>query len=88
MIQKRIAQWAVMAVAVPLAAAGARRLSHTLEARRGPSGASRLLTKGARPDPPAEGQAPPFLVTRDHFPAPPRTRRAGRRRRLTQSIME
>ncbi|MEH0932980.1 hypothetical protein [Micromonospora sp. CPCC 205558] len=47
MIQKRIAQWAVMAVAVPLAAAGARRLSHTLEARRGPSGTTRLLTRGA-----------------------------------------
>ncbi|SIN13939.1 hypothetical protein [Micromonospora cremea] len=47
MIQKRIAQWAVMAVAVPLAAAGARRLSHTLEARRGPSGVTRLLTRGA-----------------------------------------
>ena len=47
MIQKRIAQWAVMAVAVPRAGAGARRLSHTLEARRGPSGVSRLLTKGA-----------------------------------------
>lgn len=47
MIQKRIAQWAVMAVAVPLAAAGARRLSHTLEARRGPSGISRILTKRA-----------------------------------------
>ncbi|WFE41783.1 hypothetical protein [Micromonospora sp. WMMD998] len=47
MIQKRIAQWAIMAVAVPLAAAGARRLSHTLEARRGPTGVSRLLTKGA-----------------------------------------
>ncbi|MEE3918148.1 hypothetical protein V2I01_04510 [Micromonospora sp. BRA006-A] len=47
MIQKRIAQWAFMAVAVPLAAAGARGLSHTLEARRGPSGVSRLLTKGA-----------------------------------------
>ncbi|MEV4657949.1 hypothetical protein [Micromonospora sp. NPDC049301] len=47
MIQKRIAQWAVMAVAVPLAAAGARRLSHSLEARRGPSGVTRLLTKGA-----------------------------------------
>ncbi|MFG1843425.1 hypothetical protein ACLQ29_30575 [Micromonospora sp. DT228] len=47
MIQKRIAQWAVMAVAVPLAAAGARRLSHTLETRRGPSGMTRLLTKGA-----------------------------------------
>ncbi|WBB74999.1 hypothetical protein O7602_05560 [Micromonospora sp. WMMD1128] len=47
MIQKRIGQWAIMAVAVPLAAAGARRLSHTLEARRGPTGVSRLLTKGA-----------------------------------------
>lgn len=47
MIQKRIAQWAVMAIAVPLAAAGARRISHTLEARRGPSGVTRLLTKGA-----------------------------------------
>ncbi|MFG1677946.1 hypothetical protein [Micromonospora sp. NPDC049282] len=47
MIQKRIGQWAVMAVAVPLAAAGARRLSHSLEARRGPTGVSRLLTKGA-----------------------------------------
>ncbi|MEV0003159.1 hypothetical protein AB0H28_12855 [Micromonospora sp. NPDC050980] len=47
MIQKRIAQWALMAVAVPLAAAGARRLSHSLEARRGPTGVSRLLTKGA-----------------------------------------
>ncbi|GAA2706829.1 hypothetical protein ACFY2R_22470 [Micromonospora olivasterospora] len=47
MIQKRIAQWTVMAVAVPLAAAGARRLSHTLEARRGPTGVSRLLARGA-----------------------------------------
>ncbi|MFI9643799.1 hypothetical protein ACIG87_27735 [Micromonospora sp. NPDC051925] len=46
MMQKRIAQWAVMAVAVPLAAAGARQLSHTLEARRGPSGVSRLLSRG------------------------------------------
>ena len=47
MIQKRIAQWAFMALAVPVAAAGARKLSHTIEARRGPSGVSRLLTKGA-----------------------------------------
>ncbi|SCL42042.1 hypothetical protein GA0074692_6625 [Micromonospora pallida] len=47
MIQKRIGQWAIMAVAVPLAAVGARRLSHTIEARRGPSGISRLLSKGA-----------------------------------------
>ncbi|MEW2382949.1 hypothetical protein AB0873_12810 [Micromonospora sp. NPDC047707] len=47
MIQKRIAQWAFMALAVPVAAAGARKLSHTIEARRGPSGISRLLNKGA-----------------------------------------
>ncbi len=47
MIQKRIAQWAFMALAVPVAAAGARKLSHRIEARRGPSGISRLLTKGA-----------------------------------------
>ncbi|KXK63484.1 MULTISPECIES: hypothetical protein [Micromonospora] len=47
MMRKRIGQYAVMAVAVPLAAAGARRLSHTLEARRGPTGVSRLLTRGA-----------------------------------------
>ncbi|MEV6694313.1 hypothetical protein AB0M35_22840 [Micromonospora sp. NPDC051196] len=47
MIRKRVAQWAVMAVAVPLAAAGARRLGHSLESRRGPSGASRMLTRGA-----------------------------------------
>ncbi|MEU5567372.1 hypothetical protein [Micromonospora musae] len=47
MIQKRIVQWALMAIAVPVAAAGARRLSRTIEARRGPSGVSRLLTKGA-----------------------------------------
>ncbi|PZF84076.1 hypothetical protein [Micromonospora deserti] len=47
MIQKSIARWAAMAIAVPLAAAGARRLSHALEARRGPSRVSRLLNKGA-----------------------------------------
>ncbi|SCL17347.1 hypothetical protein GA0070616_1257 [Micromonospora nigra] len=47
MIQKRIAQWAMMAIAVPVAAAGARRLSHALEARRGASGITRLLNKGA-----------------------------------------
>ncbi|RIV35653.1 hypothetical protein [Micromonospora radicis] len=47
MIRKRVAQWAVMAVAVPVAAAGARRLSQSLESRRGPSRASRLLSQGA-----------------------------------------
>ncbi|GIJ25710.1 hypothetical protein Vqi01_08720 [Micromonospora qiuiae] len=47
MIRKRVAQWAVMAVAVPVAAAGARRLSHSLESRRGSSRASRMLSRGA-----------------------------------------
>ncbi|GGM56660.1 hypothetical protein GCM10011608_46870 [Micromonospora sonchi] len=47
MIRKRVAQWAVMAVAVPVAAAGARRLSHALESRRGSSRASRMLSRGA-----------------------------------------
>ncbi|MEU4680704.1 hypothetical protein [Micromonospora sp. NPDC023737] len=47
MIQKRIAQWALMAIAVPVAAAGARQLSRKMEARRGPSRVSRLLNQGA-----------------------------------------
>lgn len=47
MLQKRIAQWALMTVAVPLAAAGARKVSQRIEARRGPSGVSRLLRRGA-----------------------------------------
>jgi hypothetical protein len=37
----------VMAVAVPLAAAGARKLSEVVEARRGPSRGTRLLRQGA-----------------------------------------
>ncbi len=37
----------VMAVAVPLAAAGARKLSDVLEAKRGPSRGTRLLRQGA-----------------------------------------
>jgi hypothetical protein len=42
-----IRRYALMAVAVPLAAAGARKLSQTLEARRGPSRGTRLLRQGA-----------------------------------------
>ena len=40
-------RWLFMAVAVPLAAAGARKLSTAVEARRGPSRATRLLRQGA-----------------------------------------
>jgi len=42
-----IRRFVVMAVAVPLAAAGARKLSDVLEARRGPSRGTRLLRQGA-----------------------------------------
>jgi hypothetical protein len=40
-------RWAVLAVALPLVAAGARRLSQSMEARKGPSRTSRLLRTGA-----------------------------------------
>jgi hypothetical protein len=42
-----IRRYVLMAVAVPLAVAGARKLSETLEARRGPSRGTRLLRQGA-----------------------------------------
>ena len=47
MIGKFLGRWALVAVAVPLAAAGARRLSHAVESRRGSSRATRLLRQGA-----------------------------------------
>jgi hypothetical protein len=47
MIWKVIGRWALMAIAVPLAAAGARKLSTEIEARRGRSRTSRLLGRGA-----------------------------------------
>ncbi|MFC3381592.1 hypothetical protein [Couchioplanes azureus] len=47
MIPNLIRRFVVMAVAVPLAAAGARKLSDVVEARRGPSRATRLLRRGA-----------------------------------------
>ena len=42
-----IRRFAVMAIAVPLAAASARKLSDIVEARRGPSRSTRLLRRGA-----------------------------------------
>ena len=42
-----IRRFVVMAVAVPLAAAGARRLSDAVEARRGPTRTTRMLREGA-----------------------------------------
>jgi hypothetical protein len=47
MIPNLIRRFVVMAVAVPLAAASARKLSDVLEARRGPGRTSRLLREGA-----------------------------------------
>jgi hypothetical protein len=47
MIFNMIRRFAVMAVAVPLAAAGTRKLSAMVEARRGPSRGTRLLREGA-----------------------------------------
>jgi hypothetical protein len=37
----------IMAVLVPIAAAGARKLSDVVEARRGPSRGTRMLRQGA-----------------------------------------
>ncbi|GAA2642567.1 hypothetical protein Adu01nite_24960 [Paractinoplanes durhamensis] len=47
MIPNLIRRFVIMAVAVPLAAAGARKLSDTLEKRRGANRATRLLRQGA-----------------------------------------
>jgi hypothetical protein len=46
-MKKAIGRWAVLAVAVPLAAVGARRIGQAVEARRGSNRMSRLLHKGA-----------------------------------------
>ncbi|GIF21828.1 hypothetical protein BJ973_004723 [Actinoplanes tereljensis] len=47
MIPNLIRRFVIMAVAVPLAAAGARKLSEKLEAKRGSTRATRLLRQGA-----------------------------------------
>ncbi|BCY11326.1 hypothetical protein [Actinoplanes sp. L3-i22] len=47
MIPNLIRRFVIMAIAVPLAAAGARKLSDGLESRRGSNRASRLLRQGA-----------------------------------------
>ncbi|WP_249997680.1 hypothetical protein [Actinoplanes sp. M2I2] len=47
MLFNLVRRYAIMAIAVPLAAAGARKLSETLEAKRGPSRSTRLLRQGA-----------------------------------------
>lgn len=47
MVATLIKRYAVVAVAVPVAAAGARKLSQVIEKRRGPSRGTRLLRQGA-----------------------------------------
>jgi hypothetical protein len=42
-----VRKYVLMAVAVPLAAAGARKISEQIEARRGPNRGTRLLRQGA-----------------------------------------
>jgi hypothetical protein len=46
-MRRAIGRWAVLAVAVPLAAVGARRIGQAVEARRGSSRMTRMLHKGA-----------------------------------------
>jgi hypothetical protein len=42
-----VRRFLIAAVVIPLAAAGVRKVSDVVEARRGPSGATRLLRRGA-----------------------------------------
>jgi hypothetical protein len=42
-----IRRWVLTAVAIPLAAAGARKLSNAVESRRGPNKGSQALRRGA-----------------------------------------
>jgi hypothetical protein len=47
MLWNLLRRWVVVAIAVPLAAAGARRLSDAVESRRGPSRGTALLRRSA-----------------------------------------
>ena len=47
MMGKAIKRTVILAVALPLAAAGARRVSQAVESRRGSSRATRLLRRAA-----------------------------------------
>jgi hypothetical protein len=47
MLGKLAKRWAMLTVAVPVAAAGARKLSELLERKQGPSKASTMLRKSA-----------------------------------------
>jgi len=47
MLLNVIRRFVIMAIALPLAVAGARKLSEVVEARRGPNRATRWLRQGA-----------------------------------------
>jgi len=47
MLATTVGRWAVVAVALPLAAAGIRKVSQVVEARRGPSGVTRGMQQVA-----------------------------------------
>lgn len=47
MLWKSIARWAIMAIAVPLAAVGIRRLSESMEAKRGKNRTTGVLRRSA-----------------------------------------
>jgi hypothetical protein len=47
MLAKIVWRWLLVAIAVPLAAAGARRISYAMESRRGPSRSTRFLRRSA-----------------------------------------
>lgn len=47
MLWKMPARWAVAVIAVPLAVAGVRKLSDTMEARRGSNRATRFMRQSA-----------------------------------------
>jgi hypothetical protein len=44
---KTIVRWAALAIALPVAAAGVRKISQGIEARRGSSGTTRAMRKVA-----------------------------------------
>ncbi|GGM55231.1 hypothetical protein ACFFX1_19650 [Dactylosporangium sucinum] len=45
-MRRAFGRWAIAAIAVPLAVAGAKKVSDRIEARRGSTRASRLLRRG------------------------------------------
>ena len=47
MFAKVVGRWVIVAVALPVAAAGVRKISQIVEARRGPSGVTRFMQQAA-----------------------------------------